>query len=61
MGPAVALFQICHRLNAVGLTLIDETNAAAAFVATLFFPMRVSFVTAKVAIDRIANSQKRPG
>jgi hypothetical protein len=61
MGPAVALFQICHRLNAGGLTLIDETNAAATFTATFFSPMRVSFATAKVAIDRIANSQMPPG
>src|SRR4051794_7148381 len=36
MGPAIALFQICHRLNAGGLTLIDETSAAAAFTATFF-------------------------
>jgi hypothetical protein len=61
MGPAAALFQICHRLNAGGLTLIDETSAALAFTATFFFPMRVSFATAKVAIDRFANSQMRPG
>ncbi|PDT92008.1 hypothetical protein CO669_01660 [Bradyrhizobium sp. Y36] len=35
MGQAVALFEICHRLNASGLTLIYETGAAMAFPATI--------------------------
>jgi hypothetical protein len=61
MGPAAALFQICHRLNAGGLTLIYETGAAPAFAATIFFLMRVSFAAARVVIDRISNSRSHPG
>src|SRR3954454_1583445 len=36
MGPAAALFQICQRLNVVGLTLIDEPSTAAPSAARLF-------------------------
>jgi hypothetical protein len=35
MRQAAALFEICHRLNASGLTLFDETGAAMAFTATI--------------------------
>jgi hypothetical protein len=34
MGPAVALLEVSDRLNANGLTLIDETGLARGFPET---------------------------
>src|SRR3954454_24309077 len=61
MGPAAALFQICHRLNAGGLTLTDETSAALAFTATFFSQCEYHSRRPRFAIDRIANAPKCPG
>jgi hypothetical protein len=36
MGPAAALLQVCDRLNAIGLTLIDESRLAQAFPETIW-------------------------
>jgi hypothetical protein len=60
MGPAVALFQICHRLNASGLTLFDETSAAHAFPTTIPLQCEYHPRAAEVAIADVDNPPDAP-
>jgi hypothetical protein len=54
MRPAVALFQICHRLNASRLTLFYETSGAHALPATICLQCGYHPLAAEVAIASAA-------